>query len=208
MAKALILAAIFLLVLLLAAVHAQGCSSCRLGAAHFMPGDASTPKLREAVALVRGDLARIARLARGLEAGGLRIEAGYGPVDMGAAFNEARLVLAEARRGAERAVGDARGLRASQTALPPTYQNALTLFQELRGGDGSLWGTARGLDLAAARMQALVSSTDGHAHTAQAHFHALKLELTSAALLLRELATCFYALARSAHHLGEALELE
>lgn len=174
----------------------------------FMPGDAATPKLREAVSLIGGDLLCISKVADSLESRGAQIESAYGSVDMGPAYNEARLSLVGAKEGMAEIVKCIKRLQKSTSTMTPTYENALSVYRGLQDSDKALWGAAQSLDHAGKRMQDLVSSTDDHTHTAQVHFYALKQELAAAAAQMRQMATCFYSLVRSVHYLGSSLQLE
>jgi hypothetical protein len=178
------------------------------GRDNFMPGDPATPKLREGVALVGGDLTCIVETARGIEALSASIEQDYGPIDMGPAYNEARLIMTGAQKGMAHVVASAKTLRASVKAMTPTYQNALSVYQGLRDSDAALWRSAQALDDAGKKIQDLVSSTDDHDHVGQPHVHELKMQLGRAALLLRQVSTCLYGLVRSVHYLGDSLQLE
>lgn len=204
-----ILAALIVLIVLLVAVLVHrhwSQNGDRRGS--FMPGDAATPKLREGVSLLGGDLACVSRIADSIEGHGEAIEREYGSVDMGAAYNEARLSLTGAREGMTEIVRSVKRLRATLGTMTPTYQNVLALYQGLRDSDAALWEAAKALDLAGERMQNLVSSTDDHVHTGQPHVYALKQELSSAAFQLRQMSSCFIGLVRSVHYLGNSLGLE
>jgi hypothetical protein len=205
-----ILAAVVVLIVLVVAVlvvgRRRGPAGGRKGV--FMPGDAATPKLREAVTLLGGDLACISRVADSVESGARRIERAYGSVDMGAAFNEARLSLTGARQGMVEIVRVVKRLRSTVGRMTPTYQNVLGLYSGLRDSDQPLWAAAKALDVAGERMQSLVSSTDDHDHTGQVHVYALKEALGGAATQLRQMSSCLYSLVRTIHYLGNALQLE
>ena len=174
----------------------------------FMPGDPATPKLRDAVVLIGGDLSCISRVADSVNGRGQKIENNYGSVDMGSAYNEARLSLTGTRQGMAEIVNSVKRLRSTVKNMTPTYQNVLGLYRGLRDSDQALWEAAKALDLAGERMQNLVSSTDDHVHTAQLHIYQLKQELGTAATQLRQMSSCFYGLVRSIHYLGSALQLE
>lgn len=174
----------------------------------FMPGDAATPKLREAVALIYKDLSCICQAAGGVEQRGAKIEAVVGAgstAGSNAGSNagstaisaEARATLSNARQGIKGIVSNVERLRATVETMTPTYQNVLGLYQGLRDSDQQLWATAQALDRAGAR---LVSSP--------AMERAGNLELQAAGEQLRQISTCLYSLVRSVHYLGNALLLE
>lgn len=205
-----ILAAIIVLIVLAVAffIHRSYMKSRPASKGSFMPGDPATPKLREAVALLSGDLSCICRTFDSVQDRARQIESAYGAVDMGPAFNEARLSLTAARRGMDEIASGAKRLRARVGAMAPTYQNVLGLYQGLRDSDKGFWAAAQALDAAGERMQNLVSSTDDHTNTAQPHVLELKTDLGSAATQLRQVSTCLYSLVRTVHYLGSALQLE
>ena len=173
----------------------------------FMPGDAATPKLREAVALVGSNLTCISRIANTIQGRGQKIE-GYGLVDLGSAFNEARLSLDRAQTCLSRIVGGVKSFNSTLSKMAPTYQNVLGLYRNLRDSDASFWGAAEDLDVVGSQIQSLVSSTDGHTHTGHQYMNEFKRDLGSAAIQIRQVSTCLYNLVRSIHILGNALLLE
>lgn len=204
-----IVAAIVVLIVVIIATLIRRLRKSRdAGADSFMPGDAATPKLREAVSLIGGDLLCISKVADSLEGCAARIESSYGSVDMGPAYNEARLNLMGAQEGMTEVVKSIKRLQESTSTMTPTYENALSVYRGLQDSDKTLWGAAQSLDHAGKRMQDLVSSTDDHSYTAQPHFYDLKQELGAAAMQMRQMATCFYSLVRSVHYLGSSLQLE
>lgn len=198
-----IFAAVIVLIVLVIAVSVHRHYSRSGGKSTFMPGDAATPRLREAVALLSGDLNCISRVADSVNGRGRRIEGAYGSVDMGPGLNEARLSLTGARRGMSEIVGSIKRLKTTLNSMTPTYQNVLGLYRGLRDSDKALWEAAKALDLAGDRMQGLVSSSDDHTNTGEVH-----QELGSAATQLRQMSSCFYSLVRSVHFLGSSLQLE
>jgi hypothetical protein len=206
-----ILAVVIVLIVLIVAVSVHRRYSKSGGKSSFMPGDAATPKLREAVALLSGDLNCISRVADSVNGRGKKIEATFGSIDMGPAFNEARLSLTGARQGMGEIVHSVKRLKSTVNTMTPTYQNVLGLYRGLRDSDKALWEAAKALDLAGDRMQDLVSSTGGspdHTNTGQPATYVLHQELGSAASQLRQMSSCFYSLVRSVHYLGSALQLE
>ena len=203
-----ILAVVIVLAVLIIAVCVYLHYSKSGGKSSFMPGDAATPKLREAVALLSGDLNCISRVADSVNGRGKKIESIFGSTDMEPAFNEARLSLTGARQGMAEIVKSVKRLKTTLDSMTPTYQNVLGLYRGLRDSDKALWEAAKALDLAGARMQDLVSSTDDHTNTGQPATYVLHQELGSAASQLRQMSSCFYGLVRSVHYLGSSLQLE
>ena len=173
----------------------------------FMPGDAATPKLREAVALVGSNLTCVARIANMLQGRGQKIE-GYEFADLGSAYNEARLSLDRAQNCLSKTLGGVKTLNSALGKMAPTYQNVFELYRSLRDSDASFWGAAEDLDAVGSRIQNLVSSTDGHTYTGRQHMNEFKRDLGSAAIQIRQVSTCLYDLVRSIHILGNALLLE
>ena len=162
-----ILAAIIVLLILITAVmiHRHRASRGGFGdrTSRFMPGDAATSNLREAVALLARDLNCISRVSDSVEGQEKRIEISYGSINLEPAFNEAWQSLAGARSGIGEIVDSVNRLQAAVKKMPPTYQNVLSLYHGLRDSDKAFWEAAKSLDLAGGRMQTLIFSTDGHA---------------------------------------------
>lgn len=203
-----ILAVVVVLVVLIVAVRAHRHYSKSGGQSAFMPGDAATPQLREALALLSGDLNSISRVADSVNGRGKKIEEIFGSLNMGPAFNEARLSLTGARQGMGEIVHSVKRLKSTVNSMTPTYQNVLGLYRGLRDSDKALWKAAKALDLAGVRLLDLVSSTDDLSNTGQPTTYMLRQELGSAASQLRQMSSCFYSLVRSVHYLGSALQLE
>lgn len=201
-----ILAVVIVLIVLIIAVIVHHYSKSG-GKSSFMPGDAATPKLREAVAMLSGDLKCISRAADLVHDRGEKIETAFGSTDTGPAFNEARFSLAGARQGMDEIVHSVKRLETTVTTMTPAYQNVLGLYRGLRDSDRALWDAAKALDLAGDRMRALVSSADDHTDSVLPGL-ALHQELGTAATQLRQMSSCFYSLVRSVHYLGSALQLE
>jgi len=194
-----IIAAVIVLTVLIIAV----CVTYRAGdkkpsSDDFMPGDAATPKLREAVALISNDLGCISRVSDNVKIVGKQIEDGdYGQDDKDIA-REAQDTLTSACQGMAAVVTSAKRLKATVDIMTPTYQNVLGLYQGLRDSDTAIWKTAHEIDLAAGRLQALVTDDTNGLHQ----------EMSTAAVQLRQISSCFYRFIRSIHYLGNALQLE
>jgi hypothetical protein len=207
---------VIVLVFLIIAVsvhHYYTKSSRRQGWRGFMTGDPAAPKLREAVALLSGDLNCISRVADSVNGRGKKIEEILGSVSMGPAFKEAHLSLTRACQGMGNIVHGVKRLKSVVNSMNPSYQNVLGLYRGLRDSDKALWAAAEALDLAGNRMQDLVSSTGGShdpnmGQPATDTMHLLHQELDSAASQLRQMSSCFYSLGRSVHYLGSSLQLE
>jgi hypothetical protein len=195
--KSCVLAAVIVLVVLIIAanVYSKRPKGPPSDGGGFMPGGAATPKLREAVALLSGDLSNICQVADSVEGRGKKIEGDAGASD---AAGEARNSLMGARRGMAEIVKNVKQLRATVGTMTPTYQNVLGLYRGLRDSDKQLWETAKALDLAGDRLQSLVGSSVDPLHQ----------ELGSAGAQLRQISSCLYSLVRSIHYLGGALQLE
>jgi len=201
-----IFAAVVVLVVLIVAVFVVYRRVPNRASRPVLGGAATTLKLWEAVALLGSNLTCISRVADSVNGRGQKIENGYGLVDTGPAYNEARLSLTGARQGMAKIVESIKRLNSTLNRVAPAYQNVLGLYQGLRDSDQPLREAAKNLDLAGLRMQGLVALPDGRVGTEAPH--ALKQELGFAATQLRQISACFYGLVRSVHHLGNALQLE
>jgi len=190
-----IVAAVIVLIVLIIAAYVHHHYSKSGDKGSFMPGDAATPKLREAVALLSGDLSCICRVADSVEGRGKKIEGAVGESD---AASEARSSLMGARQGMSEIVKSVKQLRTTVSSMTPTYQNVLGLYRGLRDSDKQLWETAKALDLAGDRLQSLVENSSDPLHQ----------ELGSAGAQLRQISSCLCSLVRSVHYLGGALQLE
>ena len=163
----------------------------------FMPDDPTTPKLRQAVKFIGGDLDCIANTALAVKVKEEEIESGTE-----SAYPDAIQVLEGAQLGMAEIVRSVERLRGTIRTMTPTYQNALGLYRGLRDSDRALWAAAKSLDNAGVQINKIISDTGMQESGTD---HAL---LVAAAGQLHQISTCLYSLVRSVHYLGGALQLE
>lgn len=189
----LLAAVIVLLIIAVAVIYRR-----RENREKFMPDDPTTPKLRQAVKFVGGDLDCIANTARAVKVKEEEIES-----SAGSPYPEAVQVLEGAQAGISEIVNSVERLRGAIRTMTPTYQNALGLYRGLRDSDRALWAAAKSLDAAGKQIDQIISDTGMSDDPGPDH--AL---LVMAAGQLRQISTCLYSLVRSVHYLGGALQLE
>lgn len=235
-AAAAVLATVVVLVIL-AAGCLWGVRRARRRRAGFMPGDAATPKIREAVALVGRDLACISGVAAAVDARGDALERAGGagaaegaaagdavaegaPAPGGAAAGGAaaegtaarRDALADARARLVEARGGVRGIVESVRRLRATLDAMPPTYQNALGlyrglRDGDLALQSAAAGLGAAGARMLTRVGEAPEDEDAAEA-AEAAELRAAAFQLGQMKACFASLVRSVHLLGDALQLE
>jgi hypothetical protein len=202
-----VLAAIIVLIVLIIAVLVHRRFSKSGGTDGFKTSHAASLRLREAVALLNGDLSCISRIADSINTHENRIKEKLGAADMDTAFKGAHRILQGARLGMVEIVRSIKRLKSTISSMDHSYNNVLSLYQGLRDSDKALWGAADAIDLAGDRMQYFTPAADIKPDHKDLSL-SIQQDLASVASQLHQLSSCLYGLVRSVHTLGSSLRLE
>ncbi len=178
------------------------------GRENFLAGDPATPKLRETTGTLSATLDRISREAAFLDAASRQIDAEFGVVDMGPAFNESRLELEAVAASTQPAVASITNFAGIMRTAPQTYANSLGVYRGLRAGDNGLLAVAASLAGVSNDIMLRLQATEGHDQSDQYGNSKLRALLQAASIHMKQLAIEIRGLVRDTHRLGSSLLLE